>query len=491
MEKRGDWLVEITLLICCTGVAWAQQRGGPPGTAPPTSSSGPTEQSSQSAVNTPSPEAGETKPAKPAVTPLSGATDFSPGFQGEARSYLVPAIQWTGFGDTSTGSTTAETRVQAQSTIVGSLTLQRVRRHSQLNLDYAGGGFFYSRRLKSSSNFDSPTNGVLHRLGFVQQFTWPRWQLQLSDDGLYLPESPFGFSGFGGLESFGLGLGGGFFRQAPSLNPTFQPNQTILTGRTQRLSNVAVTQIQFNPKPRSALTLTGTYGTLFFTNPAFLDSRYWMLMAGYNFAVTRKNTVGINYGHYFLQLGAPNRELLYRGLELAYGRKVTGKLSLELSAGAMVNQVAKELGGSVTKVFWTTRDSLQCRFRRGSVSIAFWRNVTSGSGILVGAETYVTQFSAGRQFWRKAYASLDFGHAFNQSLSPELAARQRRKFETWHGGARLSREFGQHTSIYLNYTLQRQISNDPFCFGDSCGRVLLRHVGGIGLNWHGRPIGLD
>jgi hypothetical protein len=117
--------------------------------------------------------------------------------------------------------------------------------------------------------------------------------------------------------------------------------------------------------------------------------------------------------------------------------------------------------------------------------------MTGGSGLLLGAESRVAQFSAGRQLWRTAHFSLDLGHAYNQSLTQETSASRRTKYETWQGGAMLSRELGQHMSFYLNYNVQRQISNNPLCFGDNCGTVLLRHLGGVGFNWHGRPIRLD
>jgi hypothetical protein len=491
MDNCRRLLVAMVLLASCTQASWAQQRGAIPGATAPTPSAGSGQQTGQSTVGATEAETKEAQPGTVVVAPLSGAEDLSPGSQGRARSFLVPSVQWTGYADTNSNALAGRSKVETQSTLLGNITLQRVGKHSQLNLDYAGGAFFYSRRLESIPGTEPLTNGMMHRLGLTQVLAWQRWKLLLDDHLLYLPESAFGYGGFGGLGSFGGGLGGSYFSSAPTLNPTLEPNQTILTGRSQRLSNVVATQAEYRPGARSALTVTGTYGTLLFLNSPLMDNRYWALLAGYNFALSRRDVLAITYGHFLYQMGAGNREILNRGFQLAYGRKITGRLSLELSGGPMANDIAKPLGGSVLRSFWNTYDSLQYRFRKGSVGISFRRQMTGGSGLLFGAESRVAQFSAGRQLWRTAHFSLDLGHAYNQSLTQETSTSRRTKYETWQGGAMLSRELGQHMSFYLNYNVQRQISNNPLCFGDNCGTVLLRHLGGVGFNWHARPIRLD
>jgi hypothetical protein len=491
MEKDKCVVMTMMLLLAGAQTSWAQQRGPATGSAAATPASGLGQQTSQPAQAPAEPETEEARPGTAVVAPLSGAHDLSPGVEGELRSYLLPSLQWTGFGDTNSSNAPGGSRREALNTVLGSITLQRVGRHSQLNLDYAGGGFFYGRRLESGLSTKSLTNGMIHRAGFTQVLAGERWKLLLDDRLIYLPESPFGFGGFAGLGSFAGGMGGAYLADAPALNPMLDQNQTVLTGRSERLSNVVATQAEYRPGARSALTVTGTYGALWFLDSPLIDNRYWGLLAGYNFALSRRDVLALTYGHYLYQLGVGNREILNRGFQLAYGRKITGRLSLELSGGPMANDVAKPLGGSVLKSFWNTYDSLQYRFRRGSVAVSFRRQMTGGSGVLLGAESRVAQFSAGRQLWRTAHFSLNLGHAYNQSLTQESSASRRTKYEAWQGGATLSRELGRYMSFYVNYNVQRQIANNPLCFGDNCGTTVLRHVGGVGINWHGRPIRLD
>lgn len=423
--------------------------------------------------------------------PLSGAMEFRPGSAREAHSYLVPSLHYTGYADTNSAGLGVPATVDTRSVVVGDLALQRVWSHAQLTLDYAGGGFLYGRRYGGNSTAPLPVNGTMHRASIFQTFSGRHWEVLFGDEGFYLPESPFGFSGFGGVENLqsrlGETLGGG----GRELSPLFTPNQTILTGRSRRVSNSSVVELQYNPGARSAITATATYGVLSYLDQGFFDSSYVSVLTGYNHAITRRDSVSLTYAHYWLRFKGTDREVLNRGLVLGYGRRITGRLALQLSAGSLVNMVSKPLGGSTTHAFWSTSDSLVYNFNHGTVTAYFSRYLTGGSGVLPGAESDLAQLSASRLFRQKYQVSINAGHAFNQSLTQDRVAGQRFKFETWQGGFNLSRRFGRNTDIYVNYYFQRQISNNPFCFGSDCATVVRRHVGGIGIDWHTQPIKID
>jgi hypothetical protein len=98
---------------------------------------------------------------------------------------------------------------------------------------------------------------------------------------------------------------------------------------------------------------------------------------------------------------------------------------------------------------------------------------------------------------------LEVGHAFNQSLGRTVQAGQsagstqssrtgqRSKFETWEAGVTLSRRLRENTRLFMNYHLELQSAIIPACFVSNCGETVLRHLGGIGINWSTRPIKLD
>jgi hypothetical protein len=329
---------------------------------------------------------------------------------------------------------------------------------------------------------------AFHELGLFEQVSTRHWKWLVGDEGMYLPQTPIGFFGFGGLTSFGAGLGGALLANAPALSYSFNPDQSIMTGLARRLSDSALTQIEYDPSRRSALTATAAYGTLQFLDPGFIDSRYWVFMAGYSHNFGPHDQVAVSYDHYYYRYRGPNREFLNRGFSILYGHQINGRFSLEMSVAPMVNQIALPLGGASTKAFLSTFDSLQYRSRNWDATLSFARMMGGGSGVLPGAEIDSTQASIGRQLSRKVRASVQVSHDYEESLAQESTLARRSKYEYWQAGVSLSREFGRHISTYLNYYAQRQLSNTPVCVGTGCTTAFLRQVGGVGINWHTQPI---
>ncbi len=423
------------------------------------------------------------------VSPIVGAKEFGLGSTGESQSYFIPSFQYTGYADTNPGFTGSGEKRILQSTYVGSITLQKVTRETQFNLNYAGGAEFYNRLLTPTPTSGGSSYGTFHQLGLGESVNWRRWQLFLGDEGSYLPESPGGFTGFGGLQSFNAGLGGSALSTGGSMNGLLQPSQSILGAFARRLSNTSISQLQYAATARTTFAVTGAYGVLNFLDSGFTDDEYFSLLASGTHAFSPGNSVSVTYLHTLIHFHSPHQDILDRGLILSYGHKILGRLAFETSAGYLLDQFAIPTGGSVTQGFITTYDSLQYRWRRSDFRASFNRNITDGSGILRGAETDLLEGSVGRQFFRTTYLSLDFGHAYNQSLSQAMANR-RAKAETWEGGIHLSRELGSHLSFYIQYNVQRQTANASLCTPSGCGVTFFRQTGGIGMNWHTRPMRL-
>jgi hypothetical protein len=400
----------------------------------------------------------------------------------------LPDLEWAGYGDTNPTGFSQHPGLNTQSTYAGSLTLQNVWKHSQLNLSYGGGVFFYSQPLPAATLPNIRPFNSFHSLGLFEQVNTRHWKWLVGDQGMYLPETPIGFFGFGGLTSFGGGLGGAVLANAPSLGPSFNPDQSIWTGLARRLSDSALTQIEYHPSWRSALTATVSFGTLQFLDPGFIDSRYSVFMAGYSHNLSRHDQVAVSYVDYYYRYNGPNRAILNRGFSILYGHQISRRFSLEISVAPLVTQMALPLGGASTKAFLSTFDSLQYRSRNWAAMLSFARMIQGGSGVLLGAETDLEQGSIGRQLSRKVRGSLQVSHNYEQSLAQESTVARRSKYEYWQAGISLSREFGRHVSMYLNYYAQRQLSNTPVCVGTSCTTAFLRQVGGVGLNWHAQPI---
>ena len=293
-------------------------------------------------------------------------------------------------------------------------------------------------------------------------------------------------------------------------NPLLEPNQTISTGSSRRISNVAMTQVTYKAGRRSSISATAAYGTLNFLGSGFINSNNWLFLGGYHFYLSRIDTLSIAYVHSFTRFDIRSRALpsasgesLGRGVLLSYGRSLTGRLSLQLSGGPTFTEFAQPQGRIAKSTRLSTYDSLVYEFRTSGVNLSFVRNSTGGSGVLFGAESNVVRLGLDRQVSRSFSGNLEVGHAFNQSLGRTVQAGQsagttqssrtgqRSKFETWEAGVSLSRRLMENTSLFVNYHLEIQSAIIPTCFVSNCGETLLRHVGGIGINWSARPIKLD
>jgi len=507
MTGQGRLLTTVLLLLIC-GFGFrtrqAEAQSSQPGHAP-SSASG--EESSQSAESGSSAETEEANPVVLEMPAVAGPEELAPGPSRATASYIISSFQWTGFGDTNTQGGGRGSEVETFSRFMGRVSLRRVRRRSAMDFDYAGGTSFYNRRFRVNPTTLSAPVQMIHRLGVRQSLQRGRWALGLVDNLTFLPESPFGFAGFSGFGSVGAGVGGAGFINA---NPLLEPNQTISTGSSRRISNVGMTQMTYEAGRRSSISATAAYGTLNFLGSGFINSNYWLFLGGYNFYLSRTDMFSITYVQTFYRFDRPNSasplgsaESLGRGVLLSYGRRLRGRLSLQLSGGPILTEVAQPQGGIARSTLLSTYDSLVYQYRSNDINLSYFRNSTGGSGVLFGAETDVVRLALDRQISRSFSGTLEAGHAFNQSLGRTVQAGQsagatqssrtgqRSKFETWEAGGTLSRRLRENTRLFVNYHLELQSAIIPACFVSNCGETLLRHVGGIGINWSWRPIKLD
>ncbi len=467
MRTGCTFLLMIALVALWTTTSRAQQTGAP--------------DSSQEQVS---------PPVGP-MSPLSGAQLLTPGFVGEARNFILPTVGCTENANTNPTGYNQNSSLFSESTCVGALTLQRIGKHSQLNLDDAGGGMFFNRALQPGAATNTNRYALFDELGVSEQVSGNRWNWQVSDQGMYLPETPVGFAGFGALSSYiGGAAGGNSLSSAPALNGAYQPNQALFTGYSNRLSDLATTQFDYSVSGRSIITGTAMIGTLQYITPGFIDDTYWMAMGGYNYFFGRGDEIALTYdeNHFMFSGGHPG--FVNRGLSVLYGHRINGRLSVELSVAPMTNVIPVRPGRTDTVFFMSTFDSLQYVAQRWDASLTLSRVMTGGAGVATGAERNMVGVSYGRRLLPKLHGSVQSSFDDTQSIAQETGgvSSQFRYFEV---GANLERNFGQHVSMYLNYNVQRQTSTRAICVGGECASVFLRQVVGIGINWHVRRVNLE
>ncbi len=481
--RKTFWPTILGLALCIPA-AWAQQKDPrisvPIAPYPPLS---PGEKSSKAPEESSSTTVAERQRAELEQRPLSSVEEITLDSPDRGRSYLLPSFHFAQIGDTNARSTSGASELHTASTVSGGIALRRVRGRSEWMANYAGGTTLY--------NTHSDLNTSFHQLGIKQTITGRRWSLLLSDYFSYLPESSSATGAFGGGAGFGPGLGRGFEGSPSGLSPIFTPSQTILTGRTRRVSNSFVGEVQYKASPRSSITVSGAYRMLRFLDSGFINGHSEIFRTGYNYAVTAQDSVAVMYGFTRFRFDGISQGMNNHVLQVAYGRRVTGRLAFQLAAGPLINTFRHPLAGSETVLSWNMESFLRYRFQNTDLGISYLRYMTGGSGVLVGAQTDEARMTVGRRLSRMWSGFLSLGYVHNASLTETTARLLDRTFNLWTAGVHLSRPWGRYTSLDFSYGVYREGSSASFCTGSTCGTHLLRHYFRFGFSWQLRPIQID
>lgn len=483
--KQTYFLITASLILLCGVPCWQRAFAQNPETGAP---SGPQGDASQSQADNQQQGPGQARNLQENTVSLSGIRAYTPGPTGEERSFLLPSLQITGVWDSNPYYQPGGSKELYVGTGAWSLDLQRIKRRSQLNLSYAGGEIVSSRPLPSNFGTDLGKYETYQSLQLGYEYNGLRWKSILMDQFSFLPESSFGFSGFNGLPGFGAGLGIPISPNVTPLNNVLAPNQSILTGYSRRISNVSAAEADYSFTPRTSLSMSGSYGILQYISSGFYDTNYYGGSIGLDHLLTRRDQLGLAYDYENINFLGMGEYIETHSVQIAYGRKITGKLSLKLSAGPMLNIINQPGGPSVTSVFASTSDSLLYLLRGGDLHSNYTRSTSPGAGVFFGAETDQVTGGFSHRLSRRYFFSLDGGYAHNKSLSGVGIILNGSTFDTVQGGATLSTSLGERMSFFMSYQLQQQSTNTSVCTAGQCGRSFLRNVASVGINWHGRPI---
>ncbi|HYY69226.1 MAG TPA: hypothetical protein VE734_05800, partial [Terriglobales bacterium] len=366
------------------------------------------------------------------------------------------------------------------------VALRRSSSRSELTLKYLGGGTVANRQ--ALANGQTELNAVLQQLEATQSLKWRRWALLVGDQFSYLPQSSFGLLD-GSVSSFGTGLGSSL-GQLPSLQSFLSPNQSVLSGRGGRVSNTFLTQGGYHLTARSSLTIAGAYGLLRFFDSDLLDSYNAMLVTGYSRQISGRDTLGVAYRFNAFRFTGLNQAVDNHVAELAYGRRVTGRLALRLAAGPEVDVFRDSGVAKQSRPAWSLESALHSRLSRTALDLSYQRGLTGGAGVLAGAETNQVEATMTRGLWRVWQSSLGLGYAKNRNVAATAVSPLNRNFNTWYGRVQFRRPIGRGADQFIAYALQLQKSDTSFCAGSVCASSVVRHQLSIGFNWHHRPIAI-
>lgn len=417
-----------------------------------------------------------TQTMQPDNGPVSGVQSPTLGNSQLRHSYWVPGVQ---YGNSAQSGSSSPARGPGWTTtnfVNGNLSLLEAWSHSLLSIDYSGGGF--------TSTDPTQGSGQYQQLSSAYQVLRRRWQGQLFEEFSFLPQSSFGFGGTSGLSS--PGISGSLKAPLPGLQSSFVPGQTILTAVGPRYSNTSGVQLTYEISARGSVTIAGVHGLLRFIKSGNLGNDTETLNAGYNYAITRKDTVGLVYRFSAFHFPGDPQALGDHVAQFVYGRRITGRLALNLSGGSDVSTFRVAVNGSKQSVSGSGTGSLVYAFPLTTVRLTYTHGVSSGSGVFSGASTDQMSAYWSRPLSRVWNATLNFGYAKNREIVAVKGLTSPR-FNTWMPGAGLTRPLGRRASLSLGYQAQIQNSNVALCNTPNCGTNYTTHQIQLSFQWHATP----
>lgn len=426
-----------------------------------------------------------TQGAGPDTRPLSGVQYTSAENITNNRSYWQPRFDLSGSGDSNPAEGAASAGWGTWTSFLGGVDIHRTAGASDLLLTYTGGGMY--------SNDAMAPSGTVQELGLSEKIIFRRSVLSIFDQLSYLPQASLGFGGVGGVPLTGTGPVG--------LGPGFTAGQSILTGQGQNLSNSSVVQFERFLTPRSSVTMAGGYSLLHFFGNNLLDSGSPMFQGGYNYQLTKHDTLAFLYAFSDFHYTSVNQSIYTHSIEASYGLQVTGRLAFQIAAGpefAIFNQPTGTSGGtgggtgasnpSTTNLYWTLNTALNYQYQRTGLGLTYWHGVTAGSGVMAGAVNDSFTGSLMRRMSPMFSNGLTAGYARNSTLPASGSTAPAMHFDYWFAGASLAHPLSDTLAVTLSYQMQYQTTSSNFCIGNSCGTSFLRHLITVGLSWHQRPL---
>jgi hypothetical protein len=418
-----------------------------------------------------------TQTMQPDNRPLSGVQSPTLGTPEIRHSYWVPGIEYSNAIRSNSLSAPANSAWNTTSFVSGDISLLEAWSHSLVSANYSGGGFFSTDPIQG--------NGQYHQLATAFEVDRQRWQMLFVDQFSYLPQSAFGFGGTSGLAF--PGIMGTLAVPLPGLQSTYVPSQTILTTNGPRYSNASAVQLTYAVSPRGSITLAGVYGTLRFIDSGNLNSDSEILNAGYNYAINRKDTIGLVYLFSAYRYPGDPQAIGDHVGQFVYGRKITGRLALKLAGGPEVTTFRVAIGGSKQKISGFGNAALTYAFARSNVALSYTHGVSGGSGVFTGSSIDQANATWSRQLTRAWNGSVNFGYAKNRQIL-SVSGLTSPSYDSTLAGAGLSRALGRTADFSVAYQAQIQNSNVPICSNPNCGTNYTAHQIFVTFKWHTRPL---
>ncbi len=427
---------------------------------------------------------------QPDTSPLGGAYLYTIGSVPELHSYLQPEFSIGQILETSPYNLTGSQHSVVPVTFpMGGLDLAVLGERNDFGLRYEGAGFIYDNGAAPPSSFQV--------VSLMDAVRFRRATLSFEDLFSFMPEAGFGLPGAGMFGGFDSGLFGGFGFDSGmgQVNPAYGSNEGILTNVYGAFSNTAVVQGVYELTSKTSVSAMGAFGVLQFSKGAqgLLDGNDYDGLVGLNHMISARNQIGLSYLYSgFNYVGSPV-SFTSQAINLEYGRKVTGKLGLQVLVGPELVTFRDPPEAVLQKGYFRGTGSLAYATGRNVFSIYGGRYSSGGAGVVPGAETTTLSLSWHRHVTRTWSSDAYFGFSRDSgfrsltSLTNVRAVTTGRHYDYWFGNLTLTHVINRYLMFDIGYEYQRQTTSGT-CAGAACAIPLSNNVFGIGLSFIPRPL---
>ncbi len=141
-----------------------------------------------------------------------------------------------------------------------------------------------------------------------------------------------------------------------------------------------------------------------FVDDGNVDSDNYGASLGYNYQINKTDTIGVVYRFNRFTYPGQGETLNDNVVNLAYGKKITGRLALQIFGGPDITTI--DFGGGVLgapasstrNVTGAGGGNLTYGLEHGTLGLTYNHGVTAGSGVFAGSET--------DSIWREYFASI-------------------------------------------------------------------------------------
>ncbi|MGH8035472.1 MAG: hypothetical protein ACREO9_09615, partial [Lysobacterales bacterium] len=232
----------------------------------------------------------------------------------------------------------------------------------------------------------------------------------------------------------------------------------------------------------------GGYGFLDFSDSTFTDITQRNAVVGIEHSLNGVDSLGVNYGFTQLQFSRGGSVVKTHSVRLAYGRRLTNRMAMQIDAGPQIAMFDDPLFGPTQRLYWTASGSLQYRRGRSALGLSYRHDLGGGSGVLAGSKADTVTASWRRRLTPRWDFGLNVGYGHHQSVQTFSGSAARPSFDTYIAGMRMSHKLASDRSLYFGYHASHQ-AGSVGC-GGSCG-FPLRHSVEVGFSWHPRQHRID